>query len=370
MDDQRDVTGRVDPYLMPQDSGFSRRRFIAGAGATLASASLLTTLPRARAARSASEDDWGVTICSSAALAIGADRLPPSLGREILNEIGMIGSSCVRFGVDWSLLEPEPHKFDWSSLAAVHRDVVWAGLDATLVVNGLPAWIDESELGGGAYPVGHRALNDLASFIQQLVLELCRYGQRVQGVELWCRPNTAQVAVDSKSMRLMVDTVGAALGELAGRHLVSTPIVVAPGSLDAADDRLDAYVSELSRGSFPSRLGLQVTIPESGSEEDLMNGDFARALDAARAWQGSGVCLDVGITVVDPADPERLLLPRVLEAVKELPGRSWISLWCRDTAAGEGQAPFVPAGAPLFDADGGASDTALYLASQLDSKES
>jgi len=107
-----------------------------------------------------------------------------------LEELRRSGFGWVRQRFDWSALEPEPGRFDWSRSDVLVRNIVQAGLVPIVVLDGSPAWARApQDLAPHDNPLAPPArVEDFARFAAAFA---GRYGAAVRYYQIWDEPNIA-----------------------------------------------------------------------------------------------------------------------------------------------------------------------------------
>ena len=107
-----------------------------------------------------------------------------------LEELKQGGFGWVRQRFDWSALEPEPGRFDWSRSDKLLRNISAAGLVPIVVLDGSPAWArGPQDVSPHDNPLAPPArIEDFARFAAAFAQ---RYGASVRYYQIWDEPNIA-----------------------------------------------------------------------------------------------------------------------------------------------------------------------------------
>jgi len=250
--------------------GISRRRFLVGAGVTLAATSVLG--PWLKSA-SASSSTMALPDGFTTGVSDVFDQLAQQGGEPTLrtfDELVVANASSIRFPVYWDLVQPHGEAFDWSHYDAVYREVVFHGLKAHPVIMGCPEWVGASQRkrasNGVCYPTGSSALNSFGEFAVETLKHFATFGDQVAAVEVWSEPNNPRGAhiSDPSEFSRMLSTVAlfvaAANGDGTFSGTGGREMTVLSGGLDAsaAESNWSKYLAGFQDQSFPYELGLHV----------------------------------------------------------------------------------------------------------------
>ncbi len=246
--------------------GFSRRRFLASAGATVAGASVLGTMVRpALAASRAFAGTSLATGLSGGFAAVAAGPAAQALAASDL--LGQVGGT-LRFPIRWDRVQTDEYVFDWSDYEALHQELVFSGLKGLPVIVGCPDWLDPARGGRGLpYPRNARALEALGQFAASTLSYFSRFGDSIDAVEVWSGPNDAKGNfVSSERFGEMVGAVSSLISEenSAGRFRKDMQVVA--GSLVLAESNWPSYARALPAAKSDV-AGVQVIASASGPTE-------------------------------------------------------------------------------------------------------
>ena len=112
------------------------------------------------------------------------------------------GVAWVRYGaIEWNEVEPSPGARSWNRIAQAERDIAAIasrGLIPMVIVRGAPAWA-QKVAGADCGPVKQDALDELATFMRDVVTRYSRAPYNVKHWELWNEPDIAPGLVEDDS---------------------------------------------------------------------------------------------------------------------------------------------------------------------------
>jgi hypothetical protein len=288
------------------DWGFSRRRFLVGAGVTLATTSVLGPwLKKATASTShASLPDGFTTGVSDAFEELAQDG---ELALRTFDELVAAHARSIRFAVEWDRVEMKPGHFDWSHYDDLYRALVFHGLKAHPALIGCPDWVGEDErkraTNGIYYPVGSRALNGYGCFAVETLRHFTAFGDQIDAVEVWSEPNNPSGAyiADPAEFSRMLSTVSlfvdCANADGTFKRTGAGDMTVLSGGLYLTDEdrSWERYLAGFQEQLFPYQLALHTPASSTrgvanGTEYAERNAESIGALvDRAVAQSGREV---------------------------------------------------------------------------------
>ena len=291
---QRTADGSEDPgasngVAQPHSAsaarwGISRRRFLVGAGVTVASTSMLGPWLRrasATAATSALPEGFVTGVSDS------FEEVAQTGGKVVLqtfDELVAANASSVRFPIHWDRVQPDQKSsFDWSPYDAVYQEAVFHGLKAHPVLVGCPQWVGPSQrkraTNGVYYPTGSAALNAFGEFAVETLRHFATFGDQIETVEVWSEPNNPRGAyiADASDFSRMLSTVAlfvdCANGDGSFSGAGDRRMVVLSGGLYATstDSTWANYLARFQEQAFPYQLGLHVPAPVEPKTSSAVN---------------------------------------------------------------------------------------------------
>lgn len=180
--------------------------------------------------------------------AVGGDfrELPQELRNRELDTAQQSGARWLRVDIDWSAIEPNQGRFDWTATDRVVR----AARDRGLMVLGLltytPRWAQDSSVGTGDVHSRPASAELFATFARQSAEH---YSGLVTAWEIWNEPNIALFFQPRPDVAFYADLLRRSYQAI---HAVQPQAVVVGGSLAPAVDTPDggriapaAFITEL-----------------------------------------------------------------------------------------------------------------------------
>ena len=257
------------------DWAISRRKFLVGAGVSLAATSTLGPwLRKAVASPSITPLPDGFTTGVSDAF----EQLAQGGGALALNSFDALvaaNAQSIRFPIDWGRIQSTQGAFDWSYYDAVYREIVFHGLTAHPVLVGCPEWVGINERkqspNGLYYPTGSHALNAYGEFAVEALRHFSSFGDHGEAIEVWSEPNNPREGyiADPSDFSRMLSTVALFVDCANADGLFRRPgdraaTVLAGGLYATTNDRSwEKYLAGFQEQTFAYQLALHVPAPSA-----------------------------------------------------------------------------------------------------------
>jgi len=207
------------------------RRAVAGTIAALTAVVLTATAcvpdPDLPCDPSVTADSLGIATGS------GLDAMPTDRLDRYLDLVDASGARWIRFDVDWSTVEPERGRSDWSGVDRVVAAAVERGLQVLGLITNTPAWARIEESGDDS----HGRPSDPAEFGRFAGDAAARYAGTVRHWEIWNEPNLTQFFTPAPDVEQYARLLSAAATAI--RAAAPDAVIVTGGLSPATDNGTD-----------------------------------------------------------------------------------------------------------------------------------
>ncbi|MCP5025047.1 MAG: cellulase family glycosylhydrolase [Actinomycetia bacterium] len=302
--------------------------------------------------------------------------LSPEALNEDLDRMVELGAQWIRLDFDWSRIEAERGRFDWSTtdervIAARRR-----GLRVLGVLAYTPAWAREDQSSDKAPP------DDFEDFSRFATAAVTRYGEHVRAWEVWNEPNVATFwhpHPDPQAYGKLLEVAATAVRSVDRDALIISgglaPAVDVEGSELSPETFLERLYESVPSGSFDAVGVHPYTYPGFPTDDQPWN-TFARLPelravmidhgdDRKRLWITEyGAPTGAADRAVSEDDQARMVAEAIIET-RDLPWVGPLFVYAlRDHP--EGRADDIEAHFGVLRADGAEKVAAAELARLLD----
>lgn len=169
---------------------------------------------------------------------------PEELDRE-LRSMRAMGATWLRVGIDWSLVEQIPGRYDWTSTDRVLDRALAQGYSILAVVLGTPRWARNSSALDSQHAIPADP-NRFGGFVQ---VAAKRYVNRITNWEIGNEPNIVSFAKPRPSVdtyhRMLVAASNAVRAQAGGRQVTIVTAGLAPAGSDGVNVAPVDFVARL-----------------------------------------------------------------------------------------------------------------------------